>query len=613
MRFLSARTLVWAAALAIGFGVTAGPAQAFVTSASVDGSTATLDLAGAFNTMTVSVAGGLVVHDQTMPTGGLASGADWDSARAGDQTVPADGSFTIVVDGGPGPDAITALAKRTELAGVRLDGEADDDVLVGADSNDTLHGGDGNDRLVGAAGDDALGGGAGNDTVMWSSPDGSDTVDGDAGDDRLEVNGSPILGDAFLLQPAAGRVEVSRLNLRTSHLDTSMERLQINGLGGPDFLGEEGDVSGLTTLSADGGSGADRLWGTDGPDEIRGGEGDDELHGGGGADRLIGDGGEDSIAGDAGDDTIVWNDGDQSDTFDGGDGRDDVEVNGSATERDVFNVQQAGARIRLDRLNLAPFSLDIGSGETLHVNGLGGDDELATGDLGAASLVAAGGAGDDALRGGGSSDTLLGGSGSDLLIGDGGLDIVSGDEGDDEVNVRDGFADLARGGDGWDAVSADSGLDLLDGFETVQAVAVAPPDPTPPPGTPAPPQGMPPGGPAAPARGITTRPVTIRGGTVRVRGRQPSAPVRMSCPASSGAHCTGILTLRAARATRRRRVFALGHARYDLRPGASATITVPLARVATRLADRNGHISALAVAGQQSVRRLTLALPRAAA
>src|SRR5215207_244596 len=73
-------------ALAATLGATAGPAQAAVSSASIDGLTATLDLDGADDNVTVSVSGGLLVHGQT--TGGLNSGSDWNSAAAGDQTRP---------------------------------------------------------------------------------------------------------------------------------------------------------------------------------------------------------------------------------------------------------------------------------------------------------------------------------------------------------------------------------------------------------------------------------------------------------------------------------------------------------------------------------------------
>ena len=82
-----------AAALAATFAAT--PANAAVSSASIDGPTATLNLDGANDNVTVSVSGGLLVHGQT--TGDLNSAADWDSATPGDQTVPADGTRTVIV------------------------------------------------------------------------------------------------------------------------------------------------------------------------------------------------------------------------------------------------------------------------------------------------------------------------------------------------------------------------------------------------------------------------------------------------------------------------------------------------------------------------------------
>ena len=160
------------AALAASLAGTAAPAEAAVASATVVDLTATLNLDGADDNVTVAVAGGLLVHGQT--TGGLNSGSDWDSDDDGDQTVPADGTFTVIVNGGAGNDAITVLAKTTELASSGLNGDGGDDVLTGADSNDTLNGGDGNDRLVGGKGDDDMRGGAGNDTLVWNQGDGSD-------------------------------------------------------------------------------------------------------------------------------------------------------------------------------------------------------------------------------------------------------------------------------------------------------------------------------------------------------------------------------------------------------------------------------------------------------
>ncbi len=573
------------AAAAASLAATAAPAGAAVGSASITGKAATLNLDGADDNVTVSVSGGLLVHGQT--TGGLNSGSDWDSATAGDQTVPADGTFTVVINGGDGNDALTVLAKPTEVAAVKLLGEGGDDVLTGADSNDSLGGGDGNDRIVGAKGADTMSGGAGNDTLVWNNGDGSDTMDGDAGNDGAEVNGNPTLGDVFTLEPNAGRVKFQRTNLVPFTLDTSTERFEVNGLGGNDSVSANASVGALTLLSVNGGAGADTVFGSDGPDLILGGEGNDVLSGGGGDDRIVGDRGNDTMNGGAGDDTLVWNNGDGTDVMNGDGGRDDVEVNGAPTAGDTFTVQPNGTRIKFDRTNLVPFSLDIGSSETMHANGLGGDDSITVGEVGAYAVTASGGPGNDTLTGGGSAGTFLGGSGNDTIVPGGGLDVVSGDEGDDQVNIRDKTADVARGGDGNDSVVADrKNLDTLDGFETV--------DRTP----------------------NLTRAVIITSGTVKVK--RGTASIKVTCPANSPGNCTGSLALRTAKSIKlagRKVALQVGRARYNVVPGASRTLKVKLAKGSRRLADKSGHLKVLAIASTgrsgeiaKSSRRLTLAL-----
>ena len=351
-----------AAALAATLGATAIPAQAAVTSASINDLTATLNLDGADDNVTVSVSGGVLVHGQT--TGGLASGKDWDSAEDGDQTVPADGTRTVIVNAGEGNDSITLVAKTTELASSGINGDGGDDVLTGADSNETLTGGDGNDRLVAGKGDDVMDGRAGNDTLVWNQGDGSDTAIGDLGNDVSEVNGAPTLGDVFTLDLVGRSIRLRRTNLGPFTFDASTERFEVNGLGGDDSITANDGVGTLTLLSVDGGAGVDTINGSDGADLILGGEADDVLSGGGGDDRIVGDRGSDTMNGGTGDDTLVWNNGDGTDAANGDDGRDDVEVNGAPAAGDIFTVEPNGARIKFDRPNLVPFSIDIGSSET---------------------------------------------------------------------------------------------------------------------------------------------------------------------------------------------------------------------------------------------------------
>jgi len=579
--------------MAATVAATALPAHAAVSSASIHQLTATLNLDDANDNVTVSVAAGLLVHGQT--TGGLNSGSDWDSATPGDQTVPADGTRTVIVNGGGGNDSLTVVATAAQLASSGLSGDAGDDVITGPDSNDTLTGGDGNDRLVAGRGDDAMQGGAGSDTLVWNQGDGSDKADGQAGNDSSEVNGAATLGDAFTIDPVAGgTVQLRRTNLGLFTFDAATERFEVNGLGGDDSVTANNGVGAATLLTVDGGAGADTVNGSEGADLILGGEANDVLSGGGGDDRIVGDRGNDTMNGGAGDDTLVWNNGDNTDVANGDAGRDDVEVNGAPAAGDIFSVQPNGARIKFDRPNLVPFTIDIGSSETLHANGLGGDDALTVGEVGPFEVTGAGGAGNDTLTGGGSSELFVGGSGNDTINPGGGLDIVSGDDGDDQVNIRDRTADVARGGAGSDAVIADNGqTDILDGFEAVDRTPNE-----------------------KPKVKNRTRPVTIGGGTVKVK--RGVASIKVSAPAGASGNSTGSLTVRTAKAVRLgglKAVLQLGSARYRIAPGASRTIKVKVPKGTNRLAGRQGGLKVRAVASTgrsgnlaTSSKRLTLKL-----
>jgi Ca2+-binding RTX toxin-like protein len=582
-------------AIAASFAATAVPASAAVSSASITGDTAVLNLDGADDNVTVSASGGLLVHGQT--SGGLNSGKDWDSGMDGDQTVPADGTFIVEINSGDGNDSLTVLATDTEVGAVTLQGGGGDDVLTGADTGDSLAGGDGNDRLVGAKGGDDMDGGEGNDTMVWNNGDGSDFIVGDLGIDTTEVNGNPTLGDAFTLEPDVRQVKFRRTNLVGFTLEAATERFQVNGLGGDDSVTASAGsaLAANTLLSVDGGAGADTVTGSDGPDLILGGEGNDVLSGRGDDDRIVGDRGTDTMNGGTGDDTLVWNNGDGTDVANGDDGRDDVEVNGAPAAGDVFTVQPNGGRIKFDRTNLVTFSIDIGSSETLHANGLGGNDAITVGEVGSYEVTGSGGAGDDTLTGAGSSETFLGGSGNDTIAPGGGIDVVSADDGDDQVSIRDMTADLARGGDGNDSVVADVGqLDLIDGFETVDRTPNATPAPV----------------------NTPTRPVTILGGKVKVK--RGIASIKVSAPADAPGNSTGSLTLRTAKAVKLaglKVALQLGSARYDIAPGASKTLRVKLAKGSQRLAGSRRRLEVVAVAstgasGQiaQSSKRLTLAL-----
>lgn len=203
-----------------------------------------------------------------------------------------------------------------------------------------------------------------------------------------------------------------------------------------------------------GGSANDLLFGQDGNDTLFGKGGNDQLFGGAGNDTLTGGTGTDSVFGEAGNDRMIWNPGDGSDVNEGGDGSDTVEVNGGNASEN-FTVTPNGTRVRFDRVDPAPFSLDIGTTENLVLNANGGDDVI-TASNGLASLISLtldGGEGNDTITGGDGNDRLLGGDGNDLIVGGRGSDVALLGTGDDTF--------VWNPGDGSDVVEGQGGHDTL--------------------------------------------------------------------------------------------------------------------------------------------------------
>ncbi|HEX7131807.1 MAG TPA: calcium-binding protein [Iamia sp.] len=203
-----------------------------------------------------------------------------------------------------------------------------------------------------------------------------------------------------------------------------------------------------------GGSGRDQLFGQAGNDTVLGKGGFDFLFGGTENDTLTGGDADDQVFGEAGDDRMIWNPGDDTDLNEGGGGIDTVEVVGG-NGLEVFTTTANGTRVRFDRLDPAPFSIDVGTSEKLVLNANGGDDRFsATGNL--AALIAI------TVDGGTGADTILGSNGVDVLRGGDGVDFVDGQQGNDVAFL--GAGDDAfqwDPGDGSDVVEGQDGSDAL--------------------------------------------------------------------------------------------------------------------------------------------------------
>ena len=315
------------------------------------------------------------------------------------------------------------------------------DTVFGGEGSDTLRGGFGNDVLIGNTGNDRMNGDAGDDFMGWANGDGSDVMNGDAGYDTVGVTGSDAAGDHFTIAANGARVDFDRVNLVPFSLDIgTTEALTVNGLGGNDTITGNAGLAGLIELALSGG---------DGNDQIVGGDGDDLLNGDAGQDILVGFRGNDTMNGGAGSDRMIWNNGDGSDRMEGGQGYDTAVVNGSDTAADSFTIRGVGARVDFDRVNLVPFSLDIGTTEVLEVNGGLGNDSIVGGNGldGKIKLELNGGAGWDFLKGGDGDDQMTGGAGSDTFVFGRGQDTITDfQNGQDKIQF-DGFPWLNNVGD----------------------------------------------------------------------------------------------------------------------------------------------------------------------
>ena len=240
-------------------------------------------------------------------------------------------------------------------------------------------------------------------------------------------------------------------------------KIQVFGLGGNDVL-TLSEVNGALPVAnlfggagndvLTGGSGNDQLFGESGNDTLLGKGGFDLLFGGNDNDTLTGGDADDQAFGQSGNDRLIWNPGDDTDLNEGGAGDDTVEVNGG-NGLEQFTTTANGTRVRFDRLNPAPFSIDIGTSENLVLNANGGDDSFsATGNL--ATLIKI------TVDGGTGNDSLLGSNGVDTLIAGDGDDFVDGQQGNDVAFLGAGTDTFQWDpGDGNDTVEGQDGTDTM--------------------------------------------------------------------------------------------------------------------------------------------------------
>jgi Ca2+-binding RTX toxin-like protein len=291
--------------------------------------------------------------------------------------------------------------------------------------------------------------------AFFSANAGMLTIIGDSLDNNIEV--SRNAAGALLVNGGAVNI------LGGSPTVANTAKIQMFGLGGNDTLSlnetngalpKANIYGGAGNDTIIGGSGADLLFGEAGNDTILGKGGFDFLFGGADQDTLTGGDADDQVFGQGGDDRMIWNPGDDTDLNEGGAGIDTVEVNGGGGS-EVFTTTANGARVRFDRLDPAPFSIDIGTSENLVVNANGGEDSFsATGNLAALIKIT--------VDGGAGNDTILGSNGIDLLLGGDGDDFIDGQQGNDVAFLGAGDDTFQWDpGDGSDTVEGQDGTDTM--------------------------------------------------------------------------------------------------------------------------------------------------------
>ena len=282
----------------------------------------------------------------------------------------------------------------------------------------------------------------------------------------LSVFGDSLDDTIVMSRDAAGQILVNGGNVSITGGTPTVANtalIQVFGQGGNDTITLDESNGALPAAQLfggagndvlTGGSGADLLFGGAGNDTLLGKGGNDLLFGGAGNDVLTGGAGDDQVFGEGGNDRMIWNPGDDSDLFEGGDGVDTAEINGG-NGSETFTITANGTRVRFDRLDPAPFFLDIGTTENLVLNANGGDDTITAGNglAGLIKLTIDGGSGNDTITGGDGNDTLIGGDGNDLIIGGRGNDTAQLGAGDDTF--------VWNPGDGSDVVEGQDGIDTL--------------------------------------------------------------------------------------------------------------------------------------------------------
>ncbi|MET0743937.1 MAG: hypothetical protein ABWY78_11245, partial [Microvirga sp.] len=164
----------------------------------------------------------------------------------------------------------------------------------------------------------------------------------------------------------------------------------VNALDGNDLIDARQQLRSDVSLSVDGGTGDDTIFGGAGSDQIEGAQGDDVAFGRGGNDRF------------------AWDPGDGNDTFAGGAGIDTLEFAGSA-DNELMTITTLGNGGFQFFRDVGAIFIDTTRTERVEVDALEGNDVVngAAQTRAGVKLAISGGAGFDRLTGGAGGDTFI--------------------------------------------------------------------------------------------------------------------------------------------------------------------------------------------------------------
>ncbi|MGK5091769.1 calcium-binding protein [Deltaproteobacteria bacterium TL4] len=420
-------------------------------------------------------------------------------------------------------EALTEIITRLSTL---MEGDAEDDTIVGTSSSDILSGVGGNDTLKGGAGDDTLIGGTGQDQLMgeegnnvyvFNRGDGQDTVIleaqyslDDPTRDLIQFGDDINQDDLTMTQRGPDLVisiNESEDQITIKDWVTHSKKIDIKFQDGTVVSQESYTplvslVIGDTDDFINGDSEANELSGLGGSDTITGAEGDDLLNGDAGDDVLSGGEGDDTLIGGEGNDLLEGNDGSDVYVFKRGDGQDTIQAEpNDKLNFDAVNFSEVEFLVKADdllirfketadqvilsdwfkhdsnRLSQVVFSDQTLTPEQMEQHllweGTDGDDDLSWGVLNPIQIYGSGG--NDTIKGGFSDDHLQGDSGDDVIDGGEGNDILVGGTGNDQLHGNEGRDTyIFNRGDGQDTLE----LDLFKIFKSSNQYNVNTPEDT---------------------------------------------------------------------------------------------------------------------------------------